>query len=111
MHSLERRKRAVEPCIRHGLRATAGIREPGYPSRAQLAGWHREWQASMDRVGTLASTTLPTASMRARNTASRLSAFTPSPEGLGILDTAPATHSTPATASSLCRSKPVGPDS
>ena len=65
----------------------------------------------MDRVGTLASTTLPTASMRARNTASRLSVFTPSPEGLGILDTAPTTHSTPAAESSLCRSKPVGPDS
>ena len=44
MYSLERRKRAVEPCIEYGLKATATIREPGYPSRTQLAGWHREWQ-------------------------------------------------------------------
>jgi transposase-like protein len=46
VYSLERRRRAVEPCIEYGLKATAAIREPGYPSRAQLAGWHGEWQES-----------------------------------------------------------------
>lgn len=48
--SLEQRKRAVEPCIRYGIRATAAIRELGYPSRAQLAGWHREWQENGGRL-------------------------------------------------------------
>ncbi|MCI7218282.1 transposase [Parafannyhessea umbonata] len=42
-YTLEQRKRAVEPCIKHGLKATATIRELGYPSRVQLAAWHREW--------------------------------------------------------------------
>ena len=65
--------------------------------------------ASIASVGTATSTTLPTASMRARNTASRLSVFTRSPEGLSILLTAPTRHSTPAAESDLCRSKPVGP--
>ena len=50
MYSLERRKRAVEPCIEYGLKVTATIREPGYPSRAQLAGWHREWQENGGRL-------------------------------------------------------------
>ena len=50
MHSLERRKRAVGPCIEYGLKATATIREPGYPSRAQLVGWHREWQENGGRL-------------------------------------------------------------
>lgn len=50
MYSLEQRKRAVEPCIKYGLKATAAIREPGYPSRAQLVSWHREWQENGGRL-------------------------------------------------------------
>ena len=50
MYSLEQRKRAVEPCIKYGLKATAAIRELGYPSRAQLASWHREWQENGGRL-------------------------------------------------------------
>lgn len=49
MYSLEQREGAVEPCVKYGLKATAAIRELGYPSRAQLAGWHREWQESGGR--------------------------------------------------------------
>ena len=44
MYSLEQSKRAVELYIKYGLKATAAIRELGYPSRAQLVSWHREWQ-------------------------------------------------------------------
>ena len=44
MHSLRQRRRAVELYIKYGLKATATIRELGYPSRAQLVGWHRVWQ-------------------------------------------------------------------
>ena len=43
MYTLEQRTRAVEPCIKHGLKAATTIRELGYPSRVQLAAWHREW--------------------------------------------------------------------
>ena len=43
-YSLEQRTRAVELYIKYGLKATATIRELGYPSRAQLAAWYREWQ-------------------------------------------------------------------
>lgn len=43
MYTLEQRTRAVELYIKHGLKATATIRELGYPSRVQLAAWHREW--------------------------------------------------------------------
>ena len=43
MHTLERRTRAVEPCIKHGLKAATTIRELGHPSRVRLAAWHREW--------------------------------------------------------------------
>ena len=50
MYSLEQRKRAVEPCIKYGLKATAAIRELGYPSRAQLVSWHREWQENGGRL-------------------------------------------------------------
>ena len=50
MYSLERRKRAVELYIKYGLKATATIRELGYPSRAQLTGWHREWQENGGRL-------------------------------------------------------------
>ena len=44
MYSLEQRTRAVELYIKYGFKATATIRELGYPSRAQLVGWYREWQ-------------------------------------------------------------------
>ena len=50
MYSPEQRKRAVEPCIKYGLKATAAIRELGYPSRAQLVSWHREWQENGGRL-------------------------------------------------------------
>ena len=43
MYTLEQRKRAVELYIRYGLKATATIRELGYPSRVQPEAWHREW--------------------------------------------------------------------
>lgn len=43
MYTLEQRKRAVELYIRYGLKATATMRELGYPSRVQPAAWHREW--------------------------------------------------------------------
>ena len=43
MYTLEQRTRAVELYIKHGLKATTTIRELGYPSRVQLAAWHREW--------------------------------------------------------------------
>ena len=42
MYSPEQRKRAVGLYIRYGLKATATIRELGYPSRAQLVSWHRD---------------------------------------------------------------------
>ncbi len=42
MYTLEQRTREVELYIKHGLKATT-IGELGYPSRVQLAAWHREW--------------------------------------------------------------------
>lgn len=50
MYSLEQRKRAVELYIKYGLKATATIRELGYPSRAQLVSWHGEWQENGGRL-------------------------------------------------------------
>lgn len=50
MYSLEQRKRAVELYIKYGLRATAAIRELGYPSRAQPVSWHRERQENGGRL-------------------------------------------------------------
>ena len=50
MHSLGQRRRAVELYIKYGLKATATIRELGYPSRAQLVSWHREWQENGGRL-------------------------------------------------------------
>ena len=43
MYTLEQRTRAVELYIKHGLKATTTIGELAYPSRVQLAAWHREW--------------------------------------------------------------------
>lgn len=51
MYSLEQRTRAVELYIKYGLKATATIRELGYPSRAQLVSWHREWRGNGGRLG------------------------------------------------------------
>ena len=50
VHSLRQRRRAVELYIKYGLKATATIRELGYPSRAQLVSWHREWQENGGRL-------------------------------------------------------------
>ncbi|SET31160.1 hypothetical protein SAMN05216348_1159 [Olsenella sp. KH3B4] len=50
MHSLEQRERAVELYIKYGLKATATIRELGYPSRTQLVSWHREWRENGGRL-------------------------------------------------------------
>ena len=86
-------------------RCRSRIRSSLQSSRARA----RSRAASISAVGTATSTTLPTASILARNRASRLSVFTRSPEGLSILLTAPTQHSTPAAESDLCRSKPVGP--
>ncbi|ERL06455.1 IS3 family transposase, partial [Olsenella profusa] len=55
MYTPEQRARAVELCIRYGLKAAATIRELGYPSRAQLVAWYREWR---DSAGTLAERSL-----------------------------------------------------
>ena len=67
--------------------------------------------ASAASSGMAHSTTLPTASILARNTASLLSVLTRSPAGLNIFDTAPTTRSTPAPSSLRFRSNPAGPDS
>lgn len=55
VYTPEQRARAVELCIRYGLKAAATIRELGYPSRAQLVAWYREWR---DSAGTLAERSL-----------------------------------------------------
>lgn len=46
MYTLEQRIRAVELYINYGLKATAAIRELGYPCRNQLQAWHKEWLES-----------------------------------------------------------------
>ena len=50
VHSPDQRERAVELCIKYGLKATVTVRELGYPSRAQLVSWHGEWQESGGRL-------------------------------------------------------------
>ena len=45
MYTLEQRERAVELYVRYGRKATATMRELGYPkSRQQLRAWYREWE-------------------------------------------------------------------
>lgn len=45
MYTLEQRERAVELYVRYGRKATATMRELGYPkSRQQLRARHREWE-------------------------------------------------------------------
>ena len=68
MYSLEQRKRAVELYIKYGLKATATIRELGYPSRAQLASWHRERQ---ENGGRLADRSLERCTLEQKRTAVR----------------------------------------
>ena len=80
MYSLEQRERAVEPCIKYGLKATATMRELGYPNRTQLASWHREWQENRGRLAdrSLEQCTLEQKSAAVRHclTHGRCSAFT-----------------------------------
>ena len=59
MYTVEEKTRAVELYVKYGKRAAATIRELGYPSRAQLKAWHKEWEEnggnlpehSMERYG------------------------------------------------------------
>ena len=81
-------------------------------SRASSRARTRSRAASHPSSGTHTSTTLPTESILARNSASLRSFFLRlSAAGFIILETAPMTQSTPSAASFFCRSKPVTPDS
>ena len=81
-------------------------------SLASSSALVRSRAASHSSSGTHTSTTLPTDSMRARNSASLRSFFLRlSALGLIIFETAPTTQSTPRPVSLFCRSKPVTPDS
>ena len=81
-------------------------------SLASSSARTRSRAASHSSSGTHTSTTLPTDSMRARNSASLRSFFLRlSALGLIILDTAPTTQSIPIEDSLFCRSNPVTPDS
>ena len=59
MYTVEEKTRAVELYVKYGKRAAATIRELGYPSRAQLKAWYKEWEEnggnlpehSMERYG------------------------------------------------------------
>ena len=44
MFSLEDRTRAVELYVKYGKKAAPVIRELGYPCRATLVAWYREWE-------------------------------------------------------------------
>jgi len=44
MYTLEERTRAVQLYVKYGKKAAATIRELGYPSRAQLVAWYKEWE-------------------------------------------------------------------
>ena len=43
MRTPEQKTGAVEYYAKYGRKATATICELGYPSRALLVSWHREW--------------------------------------------------------------------
>jgi putative transposase len=43
MYSKQQKTRAVKLYIKYGLKATATIRELGYPSHVQLVSWYRKW--------------------------------------------------------------------
>lgn len=59
MYTNDEKARAVELCIEFGKKAAAAIRELGYPGRAQLRAWDKEWEEdggslpehSMERYG------------------------------------------------------------
>ena len=98
------------PCLRRNFdsRCLQRFRSSRASSRAR----DRSRAASHPSSGTHTPTTLPTDSMRARNSASLRSFFLlRSAGGLIILDTAPTTQSIPIEASLFCRSNPVTPDS
>lgn len=48
MYSYEDRRKAVELYIKYGLRASATIRELGYPDRHSLMMWYKEYIANGD---------------------------------------------------------------
>ena len=48
MYSYEDRKKAVELYIQYGLRASATIRELGYPDRHSLSMWYKEYLENGD---------------------------------------------------------------
>ena len=100
----------TRPCLSRNLRSICFDRV--HSSRASSRARVRSRAASHSPSGTQTSTTLPTASVLARNSASFRSFLRPrSAGGLIILETAPTTQSIPRAASFFCRSKPVGPDS
>ena len=44
MYSKEERQKAVDLYIKYGKRASATIRELGYPDRKTLAYWYKEYE-------------------------------------------------------------------
>jgi hypothetical protein len=50
MYSKQQKTRAVKLYSKYGLKATATIRELGYPSRVQLVSWYRKWQENGGRL-------------------------------------------------------------
>ena len=100
----------TSPCLSRNLERRCFERERS--SLASSSALVRSRAASHSSSGTHTSTTLPTDSMRARNSASLRSFFLRlSALGLIIFETAPTTQSTPRPESLFCRSKPVTPDS
>lgn len=77
-----------------------------------VQGAHQVASGLTSSSGTHTSTTLPTESILARNSASlRSFSLRLSAAGFIILETAPMTQSTPRAVSFFCRSNPVTPDS
>jgi len=48
MYSYEDRIRVVELLINLGKRVRATIRQPGYPTKNPLKGWHLEYEQRLD---------------------------------------------------------------
>jgi transposase-like protein len=48
MYSNEDRIRAVELYIKRGEHVRATIRQPGYPTKNALKGWHRKFEQRLD---------------------------------------------------------------
>ncbi len=59
MYTLDKRTRAVELYSKYGLKATATIRELGYPCRVQLAAWYREYLREGGTLHERSAGTLP----------------------------------------------------